>query len=85
MERTALMFCNGGFQCKNWTGSRGTSPNSNGKRLLELVRVGNLRTGYQLQCCDGRWTWGSGARKSVIDYMLFSCSPVMVGGLGEVV
>ena len=24
-------------------------------------------------------------RKAVIDYMLFSCSPVMVGGLGEVV
>ena len=24
-------------------------------------------------------------RKSVIDYMLFSCSAVMVGGLGEVV
>ena len=38
-----------------------------------------------LQCCDGRWTWGSGVRKFVIDYMLFSCSAVMVGGLGEVV
>ena len=24
-------------------------------------------------------------RKSVIDYMLFSCSAVMAGGLGEVV
>ena len=28
-------------------------------------------------------TWGSGVRKAVIDYMLFSCSAVMVGGLGE--
>ncbi len=57
-------------------------PNSNGKRL---VRVGDLSIGNQLQYCDGRWTWGSGVRKSVIDYMLFSCSAVMVGGLGEVV
>ena len=31
-------------------------PNSNGKRLLELVRAGNLSTGNQLQCCEGRWT-----------------------------
>ena len=38
-----------------------------------------------LQCYDSRWTWGSGVRKSAIDYMLFSCSAVMVGGLGEVV
>ena len=46
-------------------------PNSNGKRMLELVRVGDLSVGNQLQCCDGRWTWESGVRKSVIDYMLF--------------
>ena len=39
-------------------------PNSNGKRLL--VRAGDLNLGYQLQCCDGRWTWESGVRKSVI-------------------
>ena len=37
-----------------------------------------------LQCCDGRWVWGSGVRKSVIDYM-FSCRSVMVGEVGEVV
>ena len=24
-----------------------------------------------MQCCDVRWTWESGVRKSVIDYMLF--------------
>ena len=56
-------------------------------RLVELVRAGNLKVGVgnQLQCCDGRWTWGSGVRKSVIDNMLFSCSAVMVGGLGVVV
>ena len=24
-----------------------------------------------LQCCDGRWTWECGVRKSVIEYMLF--------------
>ena len=39
---------------------------------------------YMLFSCDGRWTWGSGVRKSVIDYM-FSCSAVMVGALGLVV
>ena len=38
-----------------------------------------------LQCCDGRRAWGSGVRKSVRNYMLFSCSAVMVVGLGEVV
>ena len=41
--------------------------------------------GVELQCYDSRWTWGSGVRKSVIDYMLFSCSAVKAGGLGEVV
>ena len=46
-------------------------PNRNGKRLLELVREGDLNVGNQLQCSDGRWTWESGVRKSVIDYMLF--------------
>ena len=40
---------------------------------------------FSCSACDGRWVWGSGVRKSVIDYMLFSCSAVMVGGLGEVV
>ena len=38
-----------------------------------------------LQCSDGRWSWGSRVRKSVIDYMLFICCAVMVSGLGEVV
>ena len=46
-------------------------PNSNGKRLLELVREGDLSIGNQLQCCNGRWTWESGVWKSVIEYMLF--------------
>ena len=46
-------------------------PNSNGKRLLELVRVGDLSVGIQLQCCDDRWTREGGVRMSVIDYMLF--------------
>ena len=46
-------------------------PNSNGKRLLELVRVGDLSIGNQLQCCDGRWIWEGGVGKAVIDYMLF--------------
>ena len=32
-------------------------PNSNGKRLLKLVRARDLIVGNQLQCCDGRWTW----------------------------
>ena len=40
-------------------------------RLLELVRTGDLSIGNQVQSCDGRWTWKSGVRKSIIDYMLF--------------
>ena len=39
--------------------------------MLELVKVGDLSVGNQLQCCDGRWTWESDVRKSVIHYMLF--------------
>ena len=35
------------------------------------MKVGDLSIGNQLQCCDGRWTWESCVRKSVIDYMLF--------------
>ena len=31
-----------------------------------------------LQCCDGRWTWESGVRKSVIDYMLFGKAIIAV-------
>ena len=36
-----------------------------------MVEAGDLNAGNQLQCCDGSWTWESGVRKSVIDYMLF--------------
>ena len=32
-------------------------PNSNGKRLLELVRTGDFSIGNQLLSCGGRWTW----------------------------
>ncbi len=35
------------------------------------MRTGNLSVGNKLQCCDGRLTWESDVRKSVIDYMLF--------------
>ena len=35
------------------------------------MRAGDLSVGNQLQCFDGRWTWESGMRKSVIDDMLF--------------
>ena len=33
--------------------------NSNGKRLLDLVRLGNFVVGSKLQCCVGCWTWVS--------------------------
>ena len=33
------------------------------------MRVGDVSVGDQLQCCVARWTWGSGVRKAVIDYM----------------
>ena len=45
-------------------------PNSNGKRLLDLVRLGDFVVGNKLQCCAGRWTGESVEKKSVIDYML---------------
>ena len=32
--------------------------------------VGDLSVVRLLQCCDGRWTWECGVRKSVMDYML---------------
>ena len=46
-------------------------PNSNGKKLLDLVRLRDFVVGNKLQCCVGRWTWESREEKSVIDYMLF--------------
>ena len=77
-------YCDGDFNVRIGLGAE-ELPNSNGKRLLVLVRVEDHNIENQLQCCYGRWTWGSDVRKSVIDYMLFSCSDVMVGWLGEVV
>ena len=32
------------------------SPNRNGRKLLDLVRVCNLHVGNQLSQCCGRWT-----------------------------
>ena len=46
-------------------------PISNGKRLLDSVRLGDFVVGNKLQCCVGMWTWESGEKKLVIDYMLF--------------
>ena len=46
-------------------------PNRNGKRLLDLVTLGDFVVGNKLQCCVGMWTWESGEKKSVLDYMLF--------------
>ena len=40
-----------------------------------------LKSVIRLQWCED----GRSGIESVIDYMLFSCSAVMVGGLGEVV
>ena len=42
--------------------------NSNGKRLLDLVRFGDFVVENKLQCCVGRWTWESSEIKLVIDY-----------------
>ena len=46
-------------------------PNSNGKRLLGLVRLGDFVVGKKLQWFEGRWTLENGEKKSVIDYILF--------------
>ena len=46
-------------------------PNSNGKRHLDLMRLGDFVVGDKLQCCVDRWTWESGEKKSVIGHMLF--------------
>ena len=45
----------GDFNAKIGLGAQ-EHPNSNGKRLLKLVRAGDLGARYQLQWCDGRWT-----------------------------
>ena len=45
-------------------------PNSNRKRLLDLVRLEYFVVGNKLQCCVGWGTWESREMKSVIDYML---------------
>ena len=37
-------------------------PNSNGKRLLDLVILGDFVEGSKLQCCEGRWPWKVGRR-----------------------
>ena len=46
-------------------------PNSNGKKLLDLVRLGDFVVRNKLQCCVGMLAWASGEKKSVIDHMLF--------------
>ena len=38
---------------------------------MEFVRAGDLKVMNLLQWCNGKWTWKSGMRKSIIDYMLF--------------
>ena len=38
-------------------------PNSNGKRLLDLMRLGDFVVGNKLHCCVDWWTWGSGVKK----------------------
>ena len=53
----------------NWFGSR-RCPNSNGKRMLDLMRLGDYVVENKLQCCVGRWTWESGEKKSLMNYML---------------
>ena len=39
--------------------------------MCSIFVVSGPVVGNQLQCCDGRWTWKIGMRKSVIDYMWF--------------
>ena len=48
------------------------SPNKNGQKLLNVVWACDLRVGNELPECKGRWTWESGEKRSVVDYILVS-------------
>ena len=48
------------------------SPNRNGQKLLNVVWACDLRVGNELPECMGRWTWESGEKRSVVDYILVS-------------
>ena len=58
----------GAFNARIGLGA-GDHPNSNEKRLLDLVRLGDFVVENKLQRCVGRWTWESGEKKLIIDYM----------------
>ena len=53
------------------------SSNRNGRKLLDLVGVCNLRVGNQLSQCSGRWPWEIKERRSVVDFILLSRGLVM--------
>ena len=55
----------------------------NGRKLLNLVGVCNLRVGNQLPQCNGRWTREMKERRLVVDYILLLRGLVMDKDSGE--
>ena len=48
----------------------GEVPNQNGRSLLRMVFVADLAIASELQNCEGKWTWESGEKRSVVNYIL---------------
>ena len=46
------------------------TPNRNGRRLLNMTFAANMAIVNELSICEGRWTWESGSKQSVVDYIL---------------
>ena len=69
-EKSFDVIVMGDFNARIGVGAE-EHPNSNGKCMLELMRVGDLSIENQLQCSDGGGLGERGVRKFVIDYMLF--------------
>ena len=66
-------YCiDGRLQCTHWTGRIAITKYRNGQKLLNVVWACDLRVGNELSECIGRWTWGCGEKRSVVDYILVS-------------
>ena len=45
--------------------------NRNGRRLLSFSRETGFRIVNRDMVCKGKWTWNSGDRRSIIDYIFY--------------
>ena len=44
--------------------------NNNGRRIFRICECLNLEIANKFRCCKGKWTWGRGTDKSIIDFAL---------------